>query len=105
MQRVAQQEDTTVVVVTHDSHVSDQFARTITIRDGRVGAEGRDGEDYVAIGTDGVLHLPPDMLDVLPPGSLARATRLPDGVRLQRIDGDPSLLPGVAMPQQPEGRS
>src|SRR5690606_11987954 len=55
------QSGTTVVVVTHDPAVSVQMGRTVTIRDGRVGAEGRrGGDDYAVVGRDGAIHLPPE---------------------------------------------
>jgi putative ABC transport system ATP-binding protein len=74
----------TVVVVTHDADVASQFERTVTIRDGRVGAEGRYGVEYAVVGRDGSLHLPPDVLDLLPPDSLVRVIRRPpDGVELR----------------------
>lgn len=79
---------TTVVVVTHDSAVSAAFDRTITIRDGRVGAVGFAGEDYVVVGRDGSVQLPPDLHDALPPGAIARAERTDDGVTLHRITFD-----------------
>ncbi len=79
----------TVVVVTHDSEVASRFNRTVTIRDGRVGAEGHHGVEYAVVGRDGSLHLPPDVLDLLPPDSLVRIIRRPpDGVELQRADGE-----------------
>jgi putative ABC transport system ATP-binding protein len=77
---------TTVVVVTHDQKVGQAFGRTITIRDGKVGAEGHAGEDYLVVARDGSVQLPPDLLDALPPGSLARAVRTEAGVELQRAD-------------------
>jgi len=40
---------TTVVLVTHDPSVGMQMGRTITIRDGRVGAEGLRGEDFSVV--------------------------------------------------------
>ena len=76
---------TTVVAVTHDATVGEFMGRTVTIRDGRVGAEGRSGEDYVVVGRDGTVQLPPEMLDALPPGSLARAVRHEHGVDLRRV--------------------
>jgi putative ABC transport system ATP-binding protein len=75
---------TTIVVVTHDPAVGAALGRTVTIRDGRVGAEGRLGADYVVIGRDGALTLPPELLDALPPGSLAHAIRTEFGVELRR---------------------
>lgn len=80
----------TVIVVTHDSEVASRLERTVTIRDGRVGAEGRDGTEYAVVGRDGSLHLPPDVLDLLPPDSLVRVIRLADGVELRRADDQDS---------------
>jgi putative ABC transport system ATP-binding protein len=77
---------TTVVVVTHDQQLGQAFGRTITIRDGKVGAEGHAGEDYLVVARDGSVQLPPDLLDALPPGSLARAVRTEAGVELRRAD-------------------
>ena len=59
----------------------------MTIRDGRVGAEGRRGEDFAVVARDGSLTLPPDILEAVPPGSLLRVTVVDDGaVRLERTD-------------------
>jgi putative ABC transport system ATP-binding protein len=77
---------TTVIIVTHDQQVGQAFGRTITIRDGKVGAEGHAGEDYLLVARDGSVQLPPDLLDALPPGSLARAVRTEAGIELQRAD-------------------
>ena len=49
---------TTIVVVTHQPEVAATFPRTVTMKGGRVGAEGRDGAEYVVIGAEGVVHLP-----------------------------------------------
>ncbi len=76
----------TIIVVTHDTEVASRFERTVTIRDGRVGAEGRYGVDYAVVGRDGSLHLPPEVLDLLPPDSLVRVIRLSNGVELRRAD-------------------
>lgn len=77
---------TTVVAVTHDPAVSYVVGRTVTIRDGRVGAEGRAGEEFVVVGRDGTIQLPEDLQEVLPPGSLAKAERTGNGVELTRVD-------------------
>jgi putative ABC transport system ATP-binding protein len=79
---------TTVIVVTHDPAVGSAFRRTVTIRDGKVGAEGRAGEDYLVVARDGSVQLPQDMLEVLPPGTLARAVRTEHGVELRRAGVD-----------------
>lgn len=78
---------TTVVVVTHDPAVGSALGRTITIRDGRVGAEGHAGEEYLVVSRDGSVQLPAEVLDAaLPPGTLARAVPTADGVQLHRAD-------------------
>lgn len=82
----------TVVMVTHDPAVADAVPRTVTIRDGRVGSEGRHGEEYAVIGRDGGLQLPPDVLEILPPDSLVRLVRRRAGVDLRNPaleDADP----------------
>jgi putative ABC transport system ATP-binding protein len=73
---------TTVVLVTHDPHVAAFLPRTVTIRDGRVGGEGRSGEEYAVVTADGFLPLPAHVRDDLPPGTLVRFHRTdrPDGV-------------------------
>ncbi|MFN8196093.1 MAG: ATP-binding cassette domain-containing protein [Nocardioidaceae bacterium] len=63
---------TTIVVVTHQPEVAATFPRTITMKGGRVGAEGRDGSEYVVIGEEGVLHLPSHVAAEWPPGTLVR---------------------------------
>jgi putative ABC transport system ATP-binding protein len=78
----------TVVVVTHDGDVASRLERTVTIRDGRVGAEGRRGMEYAVVGRDGAVHLPPDVLDLLPPDSLVHVIRGEDGVELRRVDSE-----------------
>ena len=77
----------TVVVVTHDPSVARRMERTVTIRDGRVGAEGRAGTEYAVVGRDGSVPLPPDVLDVLPPDSLVQVIRKADGIELRRAEG------------------
>lgn len=80
----------TVVVVTHDGDVAARLQRTVTIRDGRVGAEGRRGREYAIVGRDGSVHLPQEVLDLLPPDSLVRVTRLEDRIELRRVDSEES---------------
>jgi putative ABC transport system ATP-binding protein len=78
---------TTVVVVTHDQAVGNALGRTVTIRDGRVGAEGHAGEDYLVVSRDGSVQLPAEVLEgTLPPGSLARAVLTADGVELHHVN-------------------
>ncbi|MGI8645749.1 MAG: ABC transporter ATP-binding protein [Nocardioides sp.] len=63
---------TTIVVVTHQPEVAETFPRTVTMKGGRVGAEGRDGSEYVVIGAEGVLHLPTHFATEWPQGTLVR---------------------------------
>ena len=70
---------TTVVIVTHDPDVAASLPRTITIRDGRVGGEGRSGEEYAVITPDGFLPLPLHVREELAPGTLVRFHRNEDG--------------------------
>lgn len=63
---------TTILVVTHQPEVAATFPRTIRMLGGRVGSEGRDGAEYVVVGTDGVLHLPAHVAQEWPPGTLVR---------------------------------
>jgi len=74
----------TVVLVTHDPHVADRSARAVTIRDGRVGAEGRHGREYAVIGRDGALQLPPDVLEQFPPGTLLEVSAEEEHITLSR---------------------
>jgi ABC-type lipoprotein export system ATPase subunit len=65
----------TIVLVTHDSSVAARSARTVTIRDGRVGSEGVHGREYAVVGRDGSLQLPPELLEAFPPGTLLDVRR------------------------------
>ena len=42
--------------------------------------------EFAVVGRDGSLHLPPEVFDLLPPDSLVRVIRRPDGVDLRRAD-------------------
>ncbi|MGA8296224.1 MAG: ATP-binding cassette domain-containing protein [Acidimicrobiales bacterium] len=72
----------TIVVVTHDAAVAQHFARTVTILDGRVGAEGRKGTEYSVIGQDGSVRIPNEMLESMPPGSFVRFARTDTGLEM-----------------------
>jgi hypothetical protein len=61
-----------IVVVTHDATVGARLGRAVTIRDGRVGAEGRDGQDFAVVAGDGTVRLPPDVLGAFPPEPCSR---------------------------------
>jgi len=92
---------TTVVVVTHDPEVADRMDRTVTIRDGRVGAEGRAGVEHAVVGPTGSLHLPAQALEVLPPGARAVVEVEADRVVLRPVEPAPPAGPdGGADPGQ-----
>jgi ABC-type lipoprotein export system ATPase subunit len=76
----------TMVMVTHDPAVAASVPRTVTIRDGRVGAEGRKDGQYAVVGRDGTLQLPPEVLEHFPPQTLFRISARPDGIDLKRAD-------------------
>jgi ABC-type lipoprotein export system ATPase subunit len=92
---------TTVVVVTHDPEVGARFGRTVTIRDGRVGAEGRLGEEYAVVGRDGSVHLPAEVLRAIGAGALVRVELRPDGTVL--LSPAPSGESAVSLPRASDG--
>jgi ABC-type lipoprotein export system ATPase subunit len=98
---------TTVVVVTHDPEVAARMDRTVTIRDGRVGAEGRAGVEHAVIGPTGSVHLPARALDVLPPGSRAIVEVERDWVMLRPVTppGDERGRPPSDGQEDGDGRS
>jgi len=74
---------TTVLLVTHDPAVAQRLPRTVTIRDGKIGGEGRLGEEYAVVTADGFLPLPAHTLPSLPPGTLVRVRPAPEGFLLE----------------------
>ncbi len=79
----------TIIVVTHDPQVAGWAPRTVTIRDGRVGAEGRLGEEFAVVSLDGSLPLPAEALRTFPPGSLVRVSASDGTWTLQPAPLDP----------------
>lgn len=82
----------TIVMVTHDPKLAASVPRTITIRDGRVGSEGRHGTQYAVVARDGTVQLPPDILEHLPPDTLLRIVRHADGVELRAHRSDDDIV-------------
>jgi ABC-type lipoprotein export system ATPase subunit len=72
LSRINQVWGTTIILVTHDVEVASALPRTVTIRDGRIGGEGRSGEEYSVVSADGFLPLPAHARLDLPPGTLVR---------------------------------
>lgn len=75
---------TTVLVVTHDPEVAARWGRTVTIRDGRVGAEGRHGRDLAVVGADGSVQLPDRLRTSWPAGTLVDVEEVGDDLVLRR---------------------
>jgi ABC-type lipoprotein export system ATPase subunit len=80
----------TVVIVTHDASVAARSARTVTIRDGRVGSEGVHGREYAVVGRDGSLQLPPELFEAFPPGTLLEVRRNGREITLEPRAEEPS---------------
>ncbi len=101
LETVNAERGTTIVVVTHDNEVGDRLGRAVTIRDGRVGAEGRGGQDFAVVAGDGTVQLPPEVLGDFPPGTLFTVDRTNGSVSLVP-SGGPDELPqaGPAVPTQ-----
>jgi ABC-type multidrug transport system ATPase subunit len=89
LETVNAERGTTIVVVTHDPEVGARLGRVVTIRDGRVGAEGRDGQDFAVVAGDGTVQLPPEVLGDFPPGTL---------FAVDRSDGSVTLVPSGEHP-------
>ncbi|RNM13885.1 ABC transporter ATP-binding protein [Nocardioides pocheonensis] len=84
---------TTIVLVTHDAEVATSLPRTVTIRDGRIGGEGRSGEEYSVVSADGFLPLPAHALVDLPPGTLVRFHPV-DGTYHLLVEDEPEAAAG-----------
>jgi hypothetical protein len=79
--------------VTHDPEAAQAMDRTVSIRGGRVGAEGRGGVEYAVVGPTGLVQLPAHALEVLPPGARA-LVEVGDGpVQLHPVDPPDEALP------------
>lgn len=88
---------TTVVIVTHDPEVAARLPRTVTIRDGRIGGEGRSGLEYAVVTADGSIPLPVHVRDDLPPGTLLRLEQTEAGyLVVPEVRGNDSGAPPPA---------
>src|SRR5581483_9840265 len=100
LETVNAERGTTIVVVTHDAQVGARLGRAVTIRDGRVGAEGRGGEDFAVVAGDGTVQLPPEVLGAYPPGTLFTVGHDEDGMIV--LQADPTARqPGEPQPAVP----
>jgi ABC-type lipoprotein export system ATPase subunit len=101
LERVNEERGTTIVVVTHDAEVGARLGRAVTIRDGRVGAEGRGGREFAVVAGDGTVQLPPEVLGNFPPGTLFAVDHELGTVTLVAGASDRSATPG-AVPGVPD---
>jgi putative ABC transport system ATP-binding protein len=99
LQTITSQFGTTLIAVTHDEDVARALGRTVTIVEGRAHDRDQEREQFVPVGLDGTVRLPPDVLEVIRPGTSARLVRKPDGIELLRGSGD---LPNQAPNQAPD---
>jgi ABC-type lipoprotein export system ATPase subunit len=90
LETVSRERGTTIVVVTHDNEVGNRLGRAVTIRDGRVGAEGRGGQDFAVVAGDGTVQLPPEVLGDFPPGTLFTVERTASSVSFA-LDADAAV--------------
>ncbi len=77
---------TTVVLVTHDPEVASSMPRSITIRNGRIGAEGRHGFDFAVVDEDGAVHIPDDLAEQFPAGTLVQFEETTEGIVLRAVE-------------------
>ncbi len=81
---------TTVVVVTHQDEVAATFPRTITMRGGRIGTEGRSGSEFAVLDEEGLLPLPDHLAQQWPAGTVVRLEATDDDrLVVSRQDGSP----------------
>ncbi|MGY2874321.1 putative ABC transport system ATP-binding protein [Marmoricola sp. URHA0025 HA25] len=99
LSRINRDWGTTIVLVTHDADVAAALPRTVTIRDGRIGGEGRSGEEYSVVSADGFLPLPTHVRADLPPGTLVRFHPVEGTYHLLVEDGTGSSEPGAGTEQ------
>jgi putative ABC transport system ATP-binding protein len=86
LQSINESFGTTIVLVTHDPVVAAALPRTVTIRDGRVGAEGRHGAQFAVVDGSGSVQLPPEVLQQFPPQTRLIVAQDDQGIHLRPDD-------------------
>lgn len=84
LQRINSELGSTVLTVTHDPVLASAMERTVTIRDGRVGAQAEAGIDIALVAPDGSLPLPDHVLEAWPTGTAVQVETDGEGDR-QRL--------------------
>ncbi len=91
LRQARDREGTTVIVVTHDRETGAAMDRALTMRDGRIGAESRSGEQFAVIGRDGTVQLPQDLAERFPAGGRVRVVRRADHIELHPASPGPEV--------------
>jgi ABC-type lipoprotein export system ATPase subunit len=95
---LARRERASVVLVSHDPGMTNFADRTVSIRDGRVVEDGRDGGTALVIGAGGWLRLPAGLLSDAGIARRVRARPVPGGVLISAAPGESATAP--ARPQR-----
>ncbi len=100
---LAHRHGTSVIIVSHDSAMSEVADRTLHMRDGRVAQERRHGEKALVIGRDGWLQVPSALLTQAGISRRAHARLTPGGLMLTPavIGSEPAPEP-KSEPSAPE---
>jgi len=96
IESLARGSDTTVVLVTHDPAATTIADRTVSIRDGRIVEDRRDGQQALVVGRGGWLQLPAPLLAAAGIGERATATTVSAGVLVSSAGGDGQPVGGAA---------
>jgi ABC-type lipoprotein export system ATPase subunit len=80
--RLARDNQTTVILVSHDAELADHAQRVVRIRDGRVVAEGIGGRGTLVVDRGGWVQLPAELLGQAGIDGAAHVERVPGGVLL-----------------------
>jgi ABC-type lipoprotein export system ATPase subunit len=102
--RLARDNQTTVILVSHDAELADHAQRVVRIRDGRVVAEGIGGRGRLVVDRGGWVQLPAELLDQAGIDGAAHADPVPGGLLLTpaRAAGPADVrapsVPGAGVP-------
>jgi putative ABC transport system ATP-binding protein len=83
LRTINQRLGTTIILVTHDPVIAAALPRTVTIRDGRVGSEGRHGVQYAVMDASGTIQMPPEVRELIPPMTRFVVEHDRDGIHLR----------------------
>jgi ABC-type lipoprotein export system ATPase subunit len=88
LRNIHQLSGATIVVVTHDLEVAQTLPRSLSISEGAINAEARQGRSFSVVAGNGLLHLPAEVLALYPPGTLFRVLVRDEVVELH-AEGEP----------------